>query len=66
MVNEAMRSATTPGQTPGNDDADLALLSPADRERAKAWERDIELLLPERELNRRRRGRGGGWSCPPT
>ncbi|MFI6508472.1 UvrD-helicase domain-containing protein [Streptosporangium sp. NPDC050855] len=25
-----------------------------DRERAKAWERDIELLLRERELNRRR------------
>ncbi|WP_440085496.1 ATP-dependent helicase [Streptosporangium sp. LJ11] len=34
-----------------------------DRERAKAWERDIELLLRERELNRRR---GGGRVELPT
>ncbi|MEV8630252.1 UvrD-helicase domain-containing protein [Streptosporangium sp. NPDC051023] len=32
----------------------LAELRGWDRERAKAWERDIELLLRERELNRRR------------
>ncbi|GAA0847576.1 ATP-dependent helicase [Streptosporangium amethystogenes subsp. fukuiense] len=34
-----------------------------DRERAKAWERDIELLLRERETNRRR---GGGRVELPT
>ena len=55
MVNEAIRSATTPGRR-RRSDADLALLTPADRELVLAWRRDAELLLAERE---RRRAEGG-------
>ncbi|MEV0422016.1 UvrD-helicase domain-containing protein [Streptosporangium canum] len=45
-----------PGQ--GNERAGaLADLRGWDRERAKAWERDTELLLRERAVNRRRGGR---------
>ena len=43
--------------------AALAELRGWDRERAKAWERDTELLLRERELNRRR---GSGRVELPT
>ena len=56
MVNEAIRSAAAPGQTPGHDEADLAPLSPADRELVLAWRRDADLLLAERQ---RRRAEGG-------
>jgi DNA helicase II / ATP-dependent DNA helicase PcrA len=51
-------------EEPGNERvAALAELRGWDRERAKAWERDTELLLRERELNRRR---GGGRVELPT
>ncbi|MGJ6961271.1 UvrD-helicase domain-containing protein [Streptosporangium sp. G11] len=51
------------GELPGRRPAPVADLRGWDRERAKAWERDIELLLRERELNRRR---GGGRVELPT
>ncbi|GAA3442088.1 ATP-dependent helicase [Planomonospora venezuelensis] len=41
----------------GEEDPRLAELRGWDRERARAWERDAELLLRERERNRRRGGR---------
>ncbi|MBG0833401.1 ATP-dependent helicase [Planomonospora sp. ID67723] len=41
----------------GGEDPRLTGLRGWDRERAKAWERDAELLLRERERNRRRGGR---------
>ena len=52
MVNDAMRAASSAG--PG--DADLAALTPADRELVTAWRRDADLLLTERD---RRRAEGG-------
>ncbi|GAA4201996.1 hypothetical protein GCM10022252_57540 [Streptosporangium oxazolinicum] len=51
------------GEPPGPWPVPVADLRGWDRERAKAWERDIELLLRERELNRRR---GGGRVELPT
>ncbi|MEU8382064.1 ATP-dependent DNA helicase [Streptosporangium sp. NPDC048865] len=51
------------GELPGRRPVPSADLRGWDRERAKAWERDIELLLRERELNRRR---GGGRVELPT
>ncbi|WP_329085715.1 UvrD-helicase domain-containing protein [Streptosporangium sp. NBC_01469] len=51
------------GELPGRRPVPVADLRGWDRERAKAWERDIELLLRERELNRRR---GGGRVELPT
>lgn len=52
-----------PGEPSGRRPAPAAELRGWDRERAKAWERDIELLLRERELKRRR---GGGRVELPT
>ncbi|MER6829791.1 UvrD-helicase domain-containing protein [Streptosporangium sp. NPDC000563] len=46
-----------PGEPSERRPAPAAELRGWDRERAKAWERDIELLLREQEL-KRRRGRG--------
>ncbi|GGL10089.1 ATP-dependent helicase [Planomonospora parontospora] len=46
-----------PGEPEGGEDPRLAELRGWDRERARAWERDTELLLRERERNRRRGGR---------
>ncbi|WP_440068526.1 UvrD-helicase domain-containing protein [Streptosporangium sp. OZ121] len=51
------------GEPPERRPVPTADLRGWDRERAKAWERDIELLLRERELNRRR---GGGRVELPT
>ncbi|MEU9834449.1 UvrD-helicase domain-containing protein [Streptosporangium sp. NPDC048047] len=52
------------GDDPGNRHArTLAELRGWDRERARAWARDTELLLRERETNRRR---GGGRVELPT
>ncbi|WP_433244894.1 UvrD-helicase domain-containing protein [Streptosporangium sp. CA-135522] len=52
------------GPETGNERATvLAELRGWDRERAKAWERDTELLLREREINRRR---GAGQVELPT
>ncbi|MER5647980.1 UvrD-helicase domain-containing protein [Streptosporangium sp. NPDC002524] len=51
------------GESPERWPVPVADLRGWDRERAKAWERDIELLLRERELNRRR---GSGRVELPT
>jgi DNA helicase-2/ATP-dependent DNA helicase PcrA len=57
-------SERVPEEEPENERAvALAELRGWDRERAKAWERDTELLLRERELNRRR---GSGRVALPT
>lgn len=57
-------AGTEAGTEPESERAGaLAELRGWDRERAKAWERDTELLLRERELNRRR---GGGQVRLPT
>ncbi|MEV4297848.1 ATP-dependent helicase [Microbispora rosea] len=51
LVEEAMMSDAPPASTDGR-----ALLRDRDRERLRAWARDTDLLLRERETNRQRAG----------